>query len=187
MRSSLRTRTELEPQGSLWRWNGAVGPSPSQNTQQTLNPTNKEQKCSSRTRSKVPFPDLHAQFRTPRALTIMASNIGEILDIESPDSYIKRPTGPMITVGVRDISKLAGIIKIPSMAEGARPRNTTAQRILYSGLPNQCKRCQKFGHLAKSCPFNKLPTQEGGIPAKTPPISLERQRRRGMLALSAGT
>jgi hypothetical protein len=115
---------------------------------------------------KVQFPDLHVQLRTEKALTIMASSIGEVMDIESPDSYIKRPAGPMITVEVKDISRLAGIIKIPSMAEGAGPGDTTAQRILYSGLSNQCRKCRKFEHLAKNCPLNISPTQDGNIPFK---------------------
>ncbi|CAK9255586.1 unnamed protein product [Sphagnum jensenii] len=118
---------------------------------------------------KVQFLDLHVQLRTEKTLTIMASSIGDVLDIESPDSYIKRRAGPMVTVEVKDISKLAGIIRIPSMAKGAGLRDTTAQRILYSGLPNQCRKCRKFGHLAKTCPLNRSPTQDGGIPAKTPP------------------
>jgi hypothetical protein len=75
----------------------------------------------------------------------MASSIGKVLDIESPNSYIKRPVGPMVTVKVRDISKLAGIIRIPSMSEGAKAGETTAQRILYSGLPNQCRKCRRLG------------------------------------------
>jgi len=75
---------------------------------------------------KVQFPNLHVQLCTEKALTIMASSIGEVLDIESSDSYIKRPAGPMVTVEVKDISKLAGIIRIPSMAEGAGPGDTTA-------------------------------------------------------------
>ncbi len=119
---------------------------------------------------KVQFLDLHAQFRSEKALTIMASSIEEILDIELPDSYIKRPARPMVIVEVRDISKLAGIIRIPSMTEGADPGETTPQRILYFGLPNKCRKCRKFGHLARSCPLNMSPTQGGGIPAKPPTV-----------------
>jgi hypothetical protein len=51
----------------------------------------------------------------------MASKIGEAVD-----SYIKRPVGPMITIELRDISKLPGYIRIPSMAEGAEPSDTVA-------------------------------------------------------------
>jgi hypothetical protein len=71
----------------------------------------------------------------------MASSIGKVLDIELPDSCIKRPAGLMVTVEARDINKLAGTIRIPSMFEGADTGETTAQRILYFGLPNQCRKC----------------------------------------------
>jgi hypothetical protein len=37
-------------------------------------------------------------------LTILASKLGEVLDIEAADSYIKRPAGPMVTVEVQDIT-----------------------------------------------------------------------------------
>jgi hypothetical protein len=40
---------------------------------------------------KVQFPDLHEQFCNTKALTIMASKIGEVLKIEPAESYIKRP------------------------------------------------------------------------------------------------
>jgi hypothetical protein len=38
---------------------------------------------------KVQFLDLHEQFKNTKALTIMASKIGEVLKIEPEDSYIK--------------------------------------------------------------------------------------------------
>jgi len=97
---------------------------------------------------KHQFPDLHEQFRNDRALTIMANKLGEVLDIEAADSYVKRPAGPMVTIEIKDITKLAGYIRIPSMADGASITDTIRQRILYSELPNQCRKCQKFGHLA---------------------------------------
>lgn len=105
----------------------------------------------------------------------MASSIGEVLDIEAPDSYIKRSTGPLISVEVKDISKLAGIIRIPSMAEGAGLGDTTTQRILNFGLPNQCRKCRKFGHLARICPLNKSPTQSGSVPPKPHPTWREKK------------
>jgi hypothetical protein len=100
---------------------------------------------------KVQFPDLHEQFRNAKAFTILASKLGGVLDIEAADSYIKRPAGPMVTIEVQDITRLVGFIKIPSMAEGAPTSNTIRQRILYSSLPNQCRKCRKFGHHARAC------------------------------------
>lgn len=75
---------------------------------------------------KVQFPDLHEQFQNAKALTIMASKLGVVLEIEAAESYIKRPAGPMvkIEVEVQDISKLAGFIRIPSMEERATIINT---------------------------------------------------------------
>ncbi len=116
---------------------------------------------------KVQFPDLHEQFRNTRALTIMASKIGEVLEIEAVDSYIKRPAGPMITIELKDISKLPGYIRIPSMAKGSKPNDTVAQRILYSDLPNQCRKCRRFGHHARACTINMSKPWEG-TPAYMP-------------------
>jgi hypothetical protein len=104
---------------------------------------------------KVQFLDLHEQFRNAKSLTIMVSKLGEVLDIEVVDSYIKRPAGPMVTIEVQDISKLAGFIRIASMAEGTATINIIRQKIIYFGLPNQCRRCRKFGHHARACNTNK--------------------------------
>jgi hypothetical protein len=118
---------------------------------------------------KVQFPDLHEQFQNAKALTIMASKLGEVLDIEAADSYIKRSVGPMVTIEVQDISKLAGFIRIPSMAEGAITTNRVRQKILYSGLPNQCRKCRKFGHHARACSTSKTRPQEGPTQHNPPP------------------
>jgi len=81
----------------------------------------------------------------------MASKLGEVLDIEATDSYIKRLAGPMVTIEVKNIVKFAGYIRIPSMAEGTAFIDTISQKILYSCLPNQCRKCRRFGHQARAC------------------------------------
>jgi hypothetical protein len=112
---------------------------------------------------KVQFPDLHEQFINERTFTIMASKLGEVLDIEAADSYIKRPAGPMVTIEVKDIAKLVGYIRIPSMAEGATFIDMIQQKILYSGLSNQCWKCHRFEHQARTCNIIKSSAQEGAI------------------------
>jgi len=118
---------------------------------------------------KVQFPNIHKQFKNAKALTIMASKLGEVLDIEAADSYIRRSTGPMVTVEVHDITRLAGFIRIPSMSEGVGTANTIRQKILYSSLPNQCRKCHKFGHHAKACNTN-LARPKDGLAHLNPPL-----------------
>jgi hypothetical protein len=67
----------------------------------------------------------------------------------------------MITIELRDISKLPGYIRIPSMAEGTEDTATIAQKILYSGLPNQCRKCRRFGHHARAYNTNRNKPWEG--------------------------
>jgi len=45
---------------------------------------------------KVQFPNLHEQFRNAKALIILASKLGEVLDIEAADSYIKSRLVPWL-------------------------------------------------------------------------------------------
>ncbi|CAM6078408.1 unnamed protein product [Sphagnum tenellum] len=111
----------------------------------------------------------------------MASKIGAVLEIEAADSYIKMPAGPMITIELKDISKLPRYIRISSMAEGAETNDMIAQRILYSGLPNQCRKCRRFGCHAQSCTTNRSKPWEGVTPP-TGPLStnvLDRKQSEG--------
>jgi hypothetical protein len=59
----------------------------------------------------------------------MVSKIGEVLEIELMESYVKRPTGPMIMMEIQDINRLAGHIHILSMAESTTPKDTILQKI----------------------------------------------------------
>ncbi|CAK9219992.1 unnamed protein product [Sphagnum troendelagicum] len=105
----------------------------------------------------------------------MANKIGEVLEIETEESYIKRPAGPLIIIELKDISKLPGYIRIPSMAEGAETDDMIMQRILYSGLLNQCRKCRRFGHHARTCttnrnkPWERVPSSVGP-PSTSAPV-----------------
>ena len=100
---------------------------------------------------KVQFPGLDAAFLPTSTLERIASTIGEVVMVEAADSYLKRPAGPIVTIQVSQILRLPSIVLLPCLAADAEPEETYEQKILYSGLPDQCKRCRKFGHLTKYC------------------------------------
>jgi len=108
----------------------------------------------------------------------MANKLGEVLEIEATNSYMKRPIGPMVTIEVRDITKLAGYIRIPSMAKGASVMDIVLQRILYSGLLNQCRKCGRFEDHVRICNLNKTKPREGLMHHNNnPPPSNEKAER----------
>jgi ribosomal protein S14 len=47
------------------------------------------------------------------------------------------------------------------MAEGSEDTATIAQKILYSGLPNQCRKCRRFGHHARAYNTSRIKPREG--------------------------
>lgn len=79
--------------------------------------------------------------------------------IEKEETACMRPSGPIIRVRVMDLTKLPGIIRIPSIIGGEV--SFKEQLVSYSGLSNQCNRCRKFGHLFADCPLNK---KRNGVP-----------------------
>jgi hypothetical protein len=81
-----------------------------------------------------------------------------VLDIDEREVCFTRLAGPVITVGLEwgpritvamaDIGRLPGYIRIPSLDENNPLDATIPHKILYSGHPDQCLKCRKFGHMA---------------------------------------
>jgi hypothetical protein len=107
----------------------------------------------------------------------MANKIGKVLEIKPEDSYIKRPVDPMITVETRDIGKFAKYIRIPSMAKRSTKKNTTLQKILYSGPQINAENAANLGISPEFTQWPKSPIWSGNIPISIPPTWNERVAR----------
>jgi hypothetical protein len=137
---------------------------------------------------KVQFPDLHAQFRSIQALTIMASSIGEILDIESSNSYIKRPARPMVTVEVKDISKWRGSSGSPPCLRGQMQEKRQPKESFTQGCRTNVENAIVLGtwpELARKTNLqHRKETHQSSPPP--PPKGVGRQLQERLLARSAG-
>ncbi|KAH8963251.1 hypothetical protein BDL97_05G144000 [Sphagnum fallax] len=113
------------------------------------------------------IPGLSGIFCNEADLTTIASAIGEVLDIDEREVYFTRLAGPVITVGLEwgpritvamaEIGRLPGYIRIPSLDENNRLDATIPHKILYSGHPDECLKCRKFGRMAKVCTTRRSP------------------------------
>lgn len=113
------------------------------------------------------IPDLSGIFCNEADLTTIASAIGEVLDIDEREVYFTRLAGPVITVGLEwgpritvamaEIGRLPGYIRIPSLDENNPLDATIPHKILYSGHPDECLKCRKFGRMAKVCTTRRSP------------------------------
>ncbi len=99
---------------------------------------------------KVQFPNLSSHFCNNQNLQSIISFIGEVLHMETQESYIKHLIDFLVMVEVHDIERFAESILIPSLDPNGLVGTMTSQP-MYSRLPNQCKRCRHFGHFAKMC------------------------------------
>lgn len=112
---------------------------------------------------RAQFPDLHPILQTPDWLKRIGSLIGEVVSVEGKAKSCKRPVGPIVNILVPQTDRLPATLITPNVSCDAVPGAKIRQRILYSGLPNQCNRCRKFGHETQACklPPAQDPTGEG--------------------------
>lgn len=75
---------------------------------------------------------------------------------ETLESYRAKTAGYRVKILRGSIHDLPSTIVIP----GENPGETTEHGLLFSGLPDQCRQCRKFGHIAKYC--DKPKTQREG-------------------------
>jgi len=113
---------------------------------------------------KVQFLNLSFQFYNVENLTLLVGMIRDILEVEKPNSYIKQPAKPMVTIEMSDITQLLGSIHLPSFDIKDLINTTYYQQIIYLGLFDQCQKCKRFTHFANACQIQKVPLYERAKP-----------------------
>lgn len=93
------------------------------------------------------------QFRDPAFLTIVGSNLGEVLQIDMSGLYASRTWAPCIRVLVRDYKSLPRSIRLPRI-DGP---GEISHPLFFSGLPDQCNRCRSMLHQVRDCPQRRQP------------------------------
>lgn len=103
----------------------------------------------------VQIQGLGKHLRNTECLPILAAKLGKVLKVETLESYKAKIAGYRIKILRKNIHNLPATIVIPGELLGEE----TEHGLLFSGLPEQCRRCRKFGHHAKHCDKPKNPRE----------------------------
>ena len=100
----------------------------------------------------IQIQGLGKHLRNEKCLSILAAKLGKVLKVEILETYRVKTAGYRVKILRRSIHDLPTSMIIP----GENLRESTEHGLLFSGLLDQCKRCRKFGHIAKHCDRPKL-------------------------------
>lgn len=96
----------------------------------------------------VQIVDLCQILREESFLRTIGEQIGQVITIDNSEAYRAKLFGPRIRLLVRDLNNLPQLAVLPRLdGEG-----TVEYKLKYSGLPNQCGRCQARDHQVRHCP-----------------------------------
>jgi len=95
----------------------------------------------------VQIQGLGKHLRNTTCLPILAAKLEKVLKVETLETYKAKTAGYRIKILRNNIHDLPTSLVIP----GEKPGEATEHGLLFSGLPDQCRRWRKFGHMAKHC------------------------------------
>ena len=95
----------------------------------------------------------------------IGDQLGQVVTIDTSESYITKLFGPRIRLLVRTLHNLPHTIILPRIDR----EGSVEYKLEYSGLPNQCGRCRSREHQVRHCPKKENKTQQRtNIPAPAP-------------------